>query len=289
MKLNRSNDKKQNSTKSSFLPRDAAEFLKKVSYCENNYLSYYRFGQYQTTVKRGKEEVVVEHFRYRRSCNNLSKSEILQSLRKRQELIVSQLPAYMKFHYKLNGRILLGIGGVTPYTTISAMTLHPVYGIPYIPGSSLKGVVRNYWLHEHLDGDLGLGENASRKVFFDKCFGTGADDEQLSSGKLIFLDAYPVETYQIVKDVQTPHYKTYYNQKGSSPPRDDDSPNIIPLMAIEDTIFDIYIGMNFKTDELDANLRNEISKTIISTLSEYGVGAKTAIGYGLGEVTMCDS
>ena len=157
MKLNRSNDKKQNSTKSSFLPRDAAEFLKKVSYCENNYLSYYRFGQYQTTVKRGKEEVVVEHFRYRRSCNNLSKSEILQSLRKRQELIVSQLPAYMKFHYKLNGRILLGIGGVTPYTTISAMTLHPVYGIPYIPGSSLKGVVRNYWLHEHLDGDLGLG------------------------------------------------------------------------------------------------------------------------------------
>ncbi|MEV2675596.1 type III-B CRISPR module RAMP protein Cmr6, partial [Paenibacillus larvae] len=170
-------------------------------------MSYYRFGQYQTTVKRGKEEVVVEHFRYRRSCNNLSKSEILQSLRKRQELIVSQLPAYMKFHYKLNGRILLGIGGVTPYTTISAMTLHPVYGIPYIPGSSLKGVVRNYWLHEHLDGDLGLGENASRKVFFDKCFGTGADDEQLSSGKLIFLDAYPVETYQIVKDVQTPHYK----------------------------------------------------------------------------------
>ena len=111
----------------------------------------------------------------------------------------------------------------------------------------------------------------------------------MSSGKLIFLDAYPVETYQIVKDVQTPHYKTYYNQKGSSPPRDDDSPNIIPLMAIEDTIFDIYIGMNFKTDELDANLRNEISKTIISTLSEYGVGAKTAIGYGLGEVTMCDS
>ncbi|MCS7459005.1 type III-B CRISPR module RAMP protein Cmr6 [Paenibacillus doosanensis] len=290
--MNRTNSKKPSNPKISFLPRDAVEFLRKNEKCENNYLLFSRFGRYQVNEKNNKKEVMVEPLSDPLSHNKFSTSlitEILQSLGQRQEWIVSQFPDYLKLQYKVNGRLLLGIGGGTPYTTTNPMKLHPLYGIPYIPGSSLKGSIRNCWLHEHLTGhSLPLGSK-NLKDYFDICFGTGTDEEQTTSGKLIFLDAYPVEEYKIVRDVLTPHYKTYYNQKGASPPRDDDFPNIISLPAIEDTVFTIYIGINFKTSELDGDLRDQIIQTILSTFSEYGIGAKTAVGYGLGKVTLCSS
>lgn len=292
MKLNRTNSKKPSNPKSSFLPRDAEEFLQKNKNRENNYLLFSRFGRYlvneEEDKKEGKVEPLSAPLSHHKSSNGFI-SEILHSLHKRQEWIVSQFPDYVKLQYKVNGRLLLGIGGGTPYTSTNPMKLHPLYGIPYIPGSSLKGSIRNCWLHEHLKGDSLPHRNKNLKDYFDICFGTGTDEEQAASGKLIFMDAYPVEEYKIVEDVLTPHYKKYYNQKGATPPRDDDFPNIISLPAIEDTVFTIYIGIHFKTSEREGNLRNQIIQTIISTFSEYGIGAKTAVGYGLGEVTLCSN
>jgi|GEM_PF-4829739 len=70
------------------------------------------------------------------------------------------------------------------------------------------------------------------------------------------------------------------------PPLDQISPTILPLVAVTRTEFGIYIGVNGKADEFTENQLHTIKEKVVCALSEYGVGAKTAIGYGLGEVTL---
>ncbi|MGE6228494.1 hypothetical protein [Paenibacillus chitinolyticus] len=96
----------------------------------------------------------------------------------------------------------------------------------------------------------------------------------------------PVDSFEIVEDVQTPHYKAYYEQKGKTPPLDQISQTILPLVAVTRTEFGIYIRVNGKADEFTENQLHTIKEKVVCALSEYGVGAKTAIGYGLGEVTL---
>lgn len=288
MKLNKMNNRKNDPKPKDFLPIDAVEFLKKSGGCENDYLSFHRFGNYAIKERKDKKVISVSP---RLSFLNDKKNDefsklTLQSIHSRQQLIMNDLPDYLKFKYKVDGRLLLGVGGGTPYTTISPMKLHPLYGIPYIPASSLKGVVHHCWLHEHTAEMLDEQQRISVKNDLDLCFGKGSDEEQSASGKLIFLDAYPVGKYNIVNDVMTPHYKEYYNSKGMKAPLDNDSPNIISIPAIENTEFMIYIGLNFKKNELRAELRKQIIQTVISTIEDYGIGAKTAIGYGLGRATI---
>ena len=50
---------------------------------------------------------------------------------------------FMTLELKLNWRLIVGLGNESVYET--GMTFHPIYGIPYIPGSSLKGVLRSFF------------------------------------------------------------------------------------------------------------------------------------------------
>ncbi len=47
---------------------------------------------------------------------------------------------------KLSWRLTIGLGGESVYET--SITLHHIYGIPYIPASAVKGVVRSYIIQE---------------------------------------------------------------------------------------------------------------------------------------------
>jgi CRISPR-associated protein Cmr6 len=46
--------------------------------------------------------------------------------------------------------IVHGLGGT--HVRENSLTIHPVYGFPYIPGSSLKGVVRRWFIEAFLGG-----------------------------------------------------------------------------------------------------------------------------------------
>jgi len=48
---------------------------------------------------------------------------------------------------KTNWRLAIGMGTASIYET--GITLHHIYGIPYIPASSIKGVVRSYIISEY--------------------------------------------------------------------------------------------------------------------------------------------
>lgn len=135
-----------------------------------------------------------------------------------------------------------------------------LYGIPVIPGSAIKGMTRAY----------AESENASEEEI-NEIFGVLGQE-----GKVIFFDAYPVETFKLKADVTTPHYPDYYT--GNKWPTDYQSPVPVPFITVENTRFKFVAA--YKKDELDEKLGNKVKAWLNKGLEIMGIGAKTAVGYG---------
>ena len=204
--------------------------------------------------------------------------------------------SFKTINFKPNWRMVIGLGGESVYET--SITLHHIYGIPYIPASSIKGVVRS-WIINSVFGveDLKFAEgraiedksvcdffgcpaelkidNTRFESYYTKTEGKKKGDRK---GKLIFLDAFPTTEPKIEVDIMNPHYPDYYS--GSEPPTDTQNPVPIPFLTVAKTDFQFIIGT--KSDVL-----NEFKiqgKSIVEWLKEalslHGIGAKTAVGYG---------
>lgn len=162
-------------------------------------------------------------------------------------------------------RLVTGMGEASVYET--NMTLHHVYGIPYIPASSIKGVLRHY-----------LSELEEGKNYIEHIFGEG--DEKSSDGKPIrgqctFFDAFPLKAPRIELDVMTPHYQDYYT--GDKPPADWLSPNPIHFLTVgQGTPFRFMVGL----PDGDDSLKSKLEVWLKEALETRGIGAKTSVGYG---------
>ncbi len=222
-------------------------------------------------------------------------------------------------------RLIVGLGDESVYET--SITLHHIYGFPYIPGQAVKGVVSSWFIKNEFDKFLAENNNVKYEqiLCLEKLFETyvfsnkKTEDERkkeekyneeignfkvnnidmdnclfnyLSShketivkeyqtvfgtqnrkGKFIFFDAYPKGKITLKNDIMTPHYGPYYSDK--KPPADYHSPNPIPFLTVEETKFEFFIGSN-----KDEELVKEVNGWLKSALTEHGIGAKTAIGYG---------
>ncbi|MEO0200375.1 MAG: type III-B CRISPR module RAMP protein Cmr6 [candidate division WOR-3 bacterium] len=212
-------------------------------------------------------------------------------------------------------RLVVGLGSTHVLET--SLTLHHIFGIPYIPGTALKGVVRmvSFWeiakeekkledLQKQLyEGKLSSSENEDR-IKHKLLFGT-----QGFKGLLVFLDAYPEisENEEIFElDIMNVHYKSYYgDSSGKTPPGDWENPNPITFLTVKKGIpfrfyvlFDEFRAKRILEDKdipekhkgmLEGwinnpdNLENLLKGWIESALKEFGVGAKTRLGYGIFE------
>jgi len=170
----------------------------------------------------------------------------------------------VRFDSTLSWRMIIGLGASHPQET--SMTLHHIYGIPYIPGSAVKGVTRHWVIAEEFKGNE---ETAEENDNFKNVFGS-----QEEAGRVIFFDAYPVDKIRLKVDVMTPHYPDYYS-KGTEP-ADWQSPNPIKFLTVEKTKFCFYIASKKQENELcDTAL-----KWLKNALMNFGIGAKTSVGYG---------
>jgi len=103
-----------------------------------------------------------------------------------------------------------------------------VYGFPYIPGSTVKGIVRSWIITEFFykvcDNDAekrALDDEGFREIF-------GTTEE---SGKVSFFDAYPTTKPVIETDIMNPHFGDYYgDQTGKISPADYLTPVHLPIM-----------------------------------------------------------
>lgn len=176
--------------------------------------------------------------------------------------LVSALRGQIRF-YRTNGRFVAGLGYEHPVE--NGFTWHHTLGVPYLPGSSLKGTLR-HWAEEW--------EKVENDVIA-RVFGPEDDDEK-SVGSVIFFDALPSTLVQLEADVMTPHYGEYY-QRGLAP-GDWQSPNPIPILAVASKqSFVFSVAPRRISDGEDVAV---VMKWLDSALTWTGVGAKTAVGYG---------
>jgi len=184
--------------------------------------------------------------------------------------------------FKPDWRLIVGLGSESIYET--GITLHHIYGIPYIPASSIKGVVRSWIIQE-------MFENSEEKAFKESsemCDIFGCDEKsfykEAREGKIIFFDAFPTSPPIIEPDIMNPHYPEYYG--GDKAPTDYQNPVPIPFLTVKDTDFQFIIGSkkealaNFYVGKTDAGKNKTIDIWLKEALENHGIGAKTAVGYG---------
>ena len=173
---------------------------------------------------------------------------------------------------EVTGRIVIGTGekGVAD----AGITLHQTYGVPYIPGSALKGLTATYanlrvnGFAEPTSRRIGPGPVAPYHTMF------GAED---SAGYVTFFDALyipgsAVEDCPLVPDVITGHHSKYYVGNTPEAPADWDSPVPVPFLT---AIGRYLIALDGPKDWCDTALQ-----ILEMALRDNGIGAKTAAGYG---------
>jgi CRISPR-associated protein Cmr6 len=169
-------------------------------------------------------------------------------------------------------RLAAGLGGETVIET--GMTLHHTYGVPYIPGSSLKGSARAY-AAQSLAGVWAEGSDAFRTLFGSLVIPPGKKPEEKGRvGIVVFHDGLPVPgTWEIHNEVMTVHHALYYRGE-NCPPADWDSPTPIPFLSVSGCFL-------IATHAPSAPEWAEPAMSILKlALAERGVGGKTSSGYG---------
>lgn len=225
--------------------------------------------------------------------NNIISFSMISEISEKQEKAIEKLQLTLldTFTMKTNWKLVIGLGNESVFET--SMTLHHIYGIPYIPSSAIKGIARSWFIKCRIPKDFDLNqEKANDKLEefiiknypeFRDIFGNPQiDDNKEQSGKVIFFDSFPIELPSIVEDIMTPHYSEYYGDKTNTiPPGDYFMPTPINFPVVEDTTFKFYIGIKSNVQKEKAQaLLTKASELIKDAFVNYGIGAKTAVGYG---------
>ncbi len=221
-----------------------------------------------------------------------------------EDLIVANLTRWMaltnnasRFEMRARGRIIVGLGGKGPLEF--GITLHPVTGLPYIPGSALKGLCRSYallTLAAHAEINVIIESEALKQL--DELLIAGNYDHlpealhyrlafgsQENAGGCVFYDAVlkylDPRNSIFTLDVMTPHFVKYYTNGGGKAPDDGDNPNPVSYVTVTEGVSFVFaIGQRggfIDTEDTVKQTRRWLRKA----LQELGVGAKTAQGYGV--------
>ena len=161
-------------------------------------------------------------------------------------------------------RFVTGLGRSHPVE--NGFAWHPTLGTPYLPGSSIKGLVLA-WAREQAAPRPDC--EALARVF----------GEPGHTGGVCFLDAVPIAPVRLAADVMTPHYGGWGEE---DPPGDWRSPNPIPfLITAVDTafLFGVVPARSTVSGAPGKDLDN-VSEWLCAALEWSGGGAKTALGYG---------
>lgn len=173
--------------------------------------------------------------------------------------------------FTVKGRMAVGLGSEGVLET--SVALHRTYGVPYIPGSALKGLAASY--ARLMAGDQWKqGSEAYRVVF--------GDTE--NAGFLTFFDALYIPSSDgsrpLHPDIITVHHPEYYKgadaQGKIAPPADWDSPTPIPFLSATGC----YLLALAAPDLSDTAWIEKAFDLLEQGLLILGIGAKTSSGYG---------
>lgn len=188
------------------------------------------------------------------------------------------------FNVKLFDKLVVGLGEHSVFET--DIKLHHTYGVPYIPASAVKGCFRSHIIQKYFQSKEKKAEAEEDKKFeedknFIEIFG-GKYKGKTYSGNVIFIDLLPKSSFEIKKDVMTPHYQNGYTDDGNITP--------IEFLTVQNTYFRVVLRINNKCSLRDKDsqiklqegqdVRDFIVEELVEMIAIHGIGAKTSVGYG---------
>jgi CRISPR-associated protein Cmr6 len=217
-----------------------------------------------------------------RYANGCGASSALKQARDRWSNAITQTsPSVALIPVKLCKRAAIGLANASPWEN-SGWAFHHTYGVPMIPGDSLKGVMRHF-LEEELASQKGgdllkalgfSGESAARYLaalapfvseplsaqdLANLLFGQPGSDG--AEGLLAVYDAWPESPDGegwFALDVVTSHHKTYYTSgyEEDSSASDQDQPNPVHFLTLRPgLIFHIALAPTAVAQRQAASLR----------------------------------
>jgi CRISPR-associated protein Cmr6 len=191
--------------------------------------------------------------------------------------------------FKTEANFATGLGLSHPVE--NGFTWHHTLGVPYLPASGVKGLLRG-WVEAWMEpADEGEHTRLIQRWFGAAKENDGAEDRV---GGLIFFDALPIAPPKLIADVMTPHLGKWYEQGGEiksaadyadKAPADWHSPVPVPFLAVSRGIrFRFMIAPRLSGDaSADQHARQDAKEAMTQlalALEWMGAGAKTATGYG---------
>ncbi|MEH6577392.1 MAG: type III-B CRISPR module RAMP protein Cmr6 [Amphritea sp.] len=170
-----------------------------------------------------------------------------------------------------------GLGN--PHPVENSLLWHPTLGVPYLPASSIKGLLRA-WLELH-----DLPSSAMQQLFGSENKDPAKQSTDQVAGELIFFDALPVKRVTLVVDTMTPHMGKWYEQGASAPGRGDTLPadwhDPVPVtfLVAKNMLLQFSIAPRKSTPDAEEKVSFAM-KALSDALLHLGAGAKTAAGYG---------
>ena len=234
---------------------------------------------------------------------------LMQALAARQAHIAQSTPHVLTLDALATAPFTTGLGNEHPLENGFAF-LNP-YGLPYLPGSGVKGVLRRA-ARELASGEWGeshgwdaeeihllerKGHATIDLSIIDVLFGreTESGDGDHVRGALSFWDALPqIPGDTLAVDIMTPHQSHYYQKRqdrksgDSTSPHDSGAPNPISFLTLPPgTGFAFHVVCDVAhLERLAPDLAHgQRWQTLLTAAFEHafewlGFGAKTAVGYG---------
>jgi CRISPR type III-B/RAMP module RAMP protein Cmr6 len=155
-------------------------------------------------------------------------------------------------------RFVTGLGLSHPVE--NGFAWHPTLGTPYLPGTSLKGLLRAW-----ASNQSGVSEKVLTEVLGDRG----------QAGLMALLDAVPLQPVKLEADVLTPHYLPWND---TNPPGDWRSPTPVPFLVAAPGL-QLLCGIIPLKKEAAEHVET-VKTWLRDALEHIGVGAKTSLGYG---------
>lgn len=186
---------------------------------------------------------------------------------RQRRLLAAKLDAGETLELKLETPFITGTG--IPHPTEIGFAFERSIGVPYLPGSAVKGLAR---------AAASVTEMSSAEQ--DLLFGPDPDPNDRESnraiGDLVFLDAFPASWPTLKVDIINCHHSSYYVGRSDYPSETEDP---VPVYFVSMAEGSAWVFRLFSRTARKSNAA-EGKRVLACGLQNLGAGGKTAVGYG---------
>lgn len=224
------------------------------------------------------------------ACRRLPGSLESQKLQQNRQFAqtLSKRPGLKAVVYgELQGRLIVNLSDSLIQN--AGICLDRNTGLPFIPGSAVKGVARHAALAHLRNEEWTIDEfmrvfGSSEVDFREKgelhdFAAAVAEDKRTLKGGVDFLAAQPITEPTIIVDISNVHYPEYY-QSGNIRDLARENPRPNPFPAVEKGVRYAFCVTENGMGTVDSELFEKVKVVLVEAITVHGIGAKTGAGYG---------